>query len=206
MKIFSIALITLLVVITSSCGRVDLSEGTIDGIRYKETDTVTNYVKIEMNTNDIMLIELYPEVAPISVKNFQDLVKDKFYDGVNFHRVIAGFVIQAGIPKDETKTFDNIIGEFRRNGIDNDLSHKRGVISMARMGTATSGFDTASTQFFICHRDRPDLDELYAAFGMMLAGFETLDKIANVRTNERDEPISTQTIRNIRFIEIERKN
>jgi len=204
MKKFSIAIIALILMITTSCGSVDLSKGTIDGVSYIETSEVTNYVKIEMRNNDIMIIELYPDVAPISVANFKNLVKDKFFDGVIFHRVIEGFVIQAGIPTDESKEYENIKGEFRRNGVENDLSHKRGVISMARMGDDTTGFDTASTQFFIMHRDTPALDELYAAFGMLLAGFDTLDKIANTNTNDRDEPIASQTIRSIRFVEVEK--
>ena len=204
MRIFRIIIICLVLIVTSSCGRVDLSEGTIDGIKFKETDEVTNFVKIEMTTNDIKLIELFPDIAPISVRNFQNLVKDGFYDGVIFHRVIPGFVIQAGIPRNETREYDSIKGEFRRNGVENNISHERGVISMARMGDSTTGFDTASTQFFIMHRDNPDLDELYAAFGRMLTGFNTLDKIANVSTNQQDEPIATQTIRSIRFIEVEK--
>jgi len=204
MKKFSIAIIALILMITTSCGSVDLSKGTIDGVSYIETSEVTNYVKIEMRNNDIMIIELYPDVAPISVANFKNLVKDKFFDGVIFHRVIEGFVIQAGIPTDESKEYENIKGEFRRNGVENDLSHKRGVISMARMGDDITGFDSASTQFFIMHRDTPALDELYAAFGMLLAGFDTLDKIANTNTNDRDEPIASQTIRSIRFVEVEK--
>jgi len=191
--------------ITVSCAKkdeekdVDLSSGTLNGIEFTETREITNFVKIEMDDNSLILIELFPDIAPISVENFQNLVKDKFYDELVFHRVIEGFMIQTGQSNKETAT---IKGEFRRNGIDNELEHHRGVVSMARQGDENSGFDTASTQFFIVHQNASWLDEKYAAFGEMIAGFETLDSIATVETGPNDRPINPPTIRNIRFIEI----
>jgi len=146
-------------------------------------------VTIEMESGDIMRLELYPDVAPNTVANFISLVEDGFYDGLIFHRVIPRFMIQGGCPNG-TGTGGpgyNIVGEFRVNGYTNDLMHTRGVISMAR----AQGSNTGGCQFFVMHADAPHLDGKYAAFGKLLdeASYETLDKIAATRTNAQDKPL-----------------
>lgn len=206
MKKRLIILFSLLAILfVGGCGSKNpQTEGKIDNISYKETDEITNYVKIEMkNTGDIMLLELYPDIAPITVANFQKLVSEKFYDGLTFHRIIKGFMIQGGDPEGTGLggSEEKIKGEFRLNGIDNNLAHERGVISMARGNDR----DSASSQFFIVHETSPHLDGSYAAFGRMLAGFDTLDKIANVKTDGQDKPTTSQVIYSIRFITIEKE-
>lgn len=195
----------LAILFVGGCGSKNpQTEGKIDNISYKETDEITNYVKIEMkNTGDIMLLELYPDIAPITVANFQKLVSEKFYDGLTFHRIIKGFMIQGGDPNGDGSggSEEKIKGEFRLNGIDNNLAHERGVISMARGNDR----DSASSQFFIVHETSPHLDGSYAAFGRMLAGFDTLDKIANVKTDDKDRATTSQVIYSIRFITIEKE-
>ena len=206
MKKRLIILFSLLAILfVGGCGSKNpQTEGKIDNISYKETDEITNYVKIEMkNTGDIMLLELYPDIAPITVANFQKLVSEKFYDGLTFHRIIKGFMIQGGDPEGTGLggSEEKIKGEFRLNGIDNNLAHERGVISMARGNDR----DSASSQFFIVHETSPHLDGSYAAFGRMLAGFDTLDKIANVKIDGQDKPTTSQLIYSIRFITIEKE-
>ena len=127
-----------------------------------------------------MCAELYPDVAPITVENFMNLVRAKFFDGLIFHRVIPGFMIQGGgfDTNFEQKEARSIKGEFRANGVQNDLKHERGVLSMAR----TSAPNSASSQFFIMHARAPHLDGQYAAFGKVYEGLEVIDKIANVPT------------------------
>ncbi len=144
--------------------------------------------KINMKIKDLgdIKIELYKDVAPKTVENFLKLVNDKFYDGLTFHRVIKGFMIQGGCP-DGTGMGGpgwNIEGEFSSNGIPNDLKHTRGVISMAR----SQHPDSAGSQFFIMHKDSPHLDGLYAAFGKVTEGIEIVDQIADVKTNFSDKP------------------
>lgn len=201
--IIMFSLLTILFI--GGCGSKNpQTEGKIDNISYKETDEITNYVKIEMkNTGDIMLLELYPDIAPITVANFQKLVSEKFYDGLTFQRIIKGFMIQGGDPNGDGSggSEEKIKGEFRLNGIDNNLAHERGVISMARGNDR----DSASSQFFIVHETSPHLDGSYAAFGRMLTGFDTLDKIANVKTDDKDRPTTSQIIYSIRFITIEKE-
>ena len=142
---------------------------------------------ITMDSGKTMTLELYPEIAPITVDNFVKLAKDGFYDGLIFHRVIEGFMIQGGDP-DGTGMGGpghTIKGEFRSNGFaQNDIPHKRGVLSMAR----TMVKDSASSQFFIMHADAPHLDGQYAAFGKMTDGFDTLDEIATTGTDRMDRP------------------
>ena len=137
-------------------------------------------VTIEMENGDIIKAELYPEVAPNTVNNFISLVKNKFYDGVIFHRVIRGFMIQGGDPQGIGIGGPgySIKGEFRMNGVQNDLKHTRGVLSMARSMAPNS----AGSQFFIMHEDAPHLDGQYAAFGKVIEGMENVDKIANCMT------------------------
>ena len=165
---------------------------------FERTSEITNFVTIEMESGDKITIELYPQHAPISVENFKNLVSESFYDGIIFHRVIAGFMIQGGDPKGigiggSDKT---IKGEFRANGVNNTLSHKRGVVSMAR----TQVPDSASSQFFICHADATFLDGNYAAFGEVVEGIETVDKIAGVKTDFRDKPLFDQRMKEVYFV------
>ena len=136
-------------------------------------------VKIEVEGFGTMTLELYPEEAPITVKNFLDYVNDGFYDGLTFHRIYRGFMIQGGDPTGTGMgdgKLGKIKGEFRSNGVDNKISHERGVISMAR----TNVKDSATSQFFICHGDAKFLDGDYAAFGKLVDGYEVLDAIADV--------------------------
>ena len=144
-------------------------------------------------------LELDAEAAPITVENFLKLVKDEFYDGLIFHRVIAGFMIQGGDPTGTGMGGPGweIKGEFAMNGVKNPISHKRGVISMAR----SMDPDSAGSQFFIMHKDGEFLDGQYAAFGHVVSGIETVDEIAGVRTGRNDRPLEEQKIRSIRIVE-----
>ncbi len=166
---------------------------------YKESDTETNFVLIDVKDYGQIVVELYPEVAPITVENFKKLVSEKFYDGLIFHRVIEGFMIQGGgITEDyQQKKAAEIKGEFAENGIPNSLNHTRGVISMAR----TDVMDSATSQFFIMHQTTPALDGKYAAFGMVIEGIEVVDKIAAVSTDIYDMPYENVVINSIRFVE-----
>ncbi len=142
--------------------------------------------KITMQGGGEIKLELYPEIAPITVENFVSLAKDGFYDGLIFHRVIAGFMIQGGDPMGcgIGGSGKEIKGEFAANGVKNDLSHERGVISMARAQDP----DSASSQFFIMHADGKFLDGQYAAFGRVTDGMDVVDEIASVPTDMRDMP------------------
>ncbi len=166
---------------------------------YKKTDKVTNFVQIEMANGDKIVVELNEKEAPITVANFKSLVQSKFYDGLIFHRVIAGFMIQGGDPLGTGVGGSNkrIKGEFRLNGVNNGISHERGVISMAR----AQDFNSASSQFFICHADAKFLDGQYAAFGKVVEGMQTVDKIASVATNYNDRPLTEQKMKEVRFVE-----
>ncbi|MBE7092763.1 MAG: peptidylprolyl isomerase [Clostridiales bacterium] len=179
----------------------DTKEGEKENISFVETDEQTDYVKIEMMDGGIMIARLYPETAPITVSNFKKLVSENFYNGLTFHRVIKDFVIQTGDPTGlgTGGSKDKIKGEFGINGFNNNLSHKKGVLSMAR----TDNPDSASSQFFICHGDcRSSLDGKYAAFGELIAGFDVLDKIATTKTNLSDRPIIDQQISSIKFVNV----
>lgn len=143
-------------------------------------------VTIQMNSGNFIRIELYPDIAPITAANFIKLVKSGFYDGLTFHRIIPGFMIQGGDP-DGNGTGGpgwTIKGEFASNGVRNDLKHTRGVISMAR----TMDPDSAGSQFFIMHQDADYLDGEYAAFGKVIDGMDEVDRIASVRTDYNDAP------------------
>ena len=166
---------------------------------YNKTDKVTDLVKIEMENGDSIVIRLYPDVAPITVENFKNLVSENYYAGIIFHRVIAGFMIQGGDPTGTGMggSKKTIKGEFRANGVKNDLSHKRGVISMAR----TNVPDSASSQFFICHADATFLDGNYAAFGEVVEGIETVDAIAATKTDWSDKPYEEQKMKEVYFVE-----
>lgn len=154
--------------------------------------------RIVMDNNKEMIGELYPEIAPITVENFVELIKSNFYDGIIFHRVIKGFMIQGGDPTGTGMSgSDTIIkGEFTSNGFENNLKHTRGVLSMAR----TMDPNSASSQFFIMHQDSPHLDGQYAAFGKILEGLEVVDEIANTQTDYRDKPLVDQRIKTIEIL------
>ena len=143
-------------------------------------------VVIEMENGAEIKLELMPEAAPKTVANFEKLVKEGFYDGLTFHRVIPGFMIQGGDPLGNGMggAEENIVGEFRANGHNNPIKHERGVISMARAFNPNS----ASSQFFIMHADAPHLDGQYAAFGKVVSGIEAVDEIASIPTDYSDRP------------------
>lgn len=151
-----------------------------------------------MENGKEMEAELYPETAPETVANFVELIKEKFFDGIIFHRVIRGFMIQGGDPSGTGMggSPKKIRGEFLSNGFINELKHERGVLSMAR----TMDPDSASSQFFIMHQDAPHLDGQYAAFGRITKGLEVVDEIAETPTDYRDKPLSDQKIRTIELI------
>ncbi len=152
-------------------------------------------VTIEMENGDIIKAELYPETAPQTVDNFVTLVNNGFYDGLIFHRVIKGFMIQGGDPEGTGMGGPgySIKGEFAMNGVRNDLSHSKGVLSMARAQDPNSG----GSQFFIMHEDGPFLDGQYAAFGKVIEGQENVDKIACVMTNMSDRPVEEQKMKKV---------
>ncbi len=187
MKVLALFLSAIQLLTFASCGKGGNSQ------------MVSNKVKFEMENGKTMVVELYPDKAPITVKNFQKLVGEGFYDGLTFHRVISGFMIQGGDPEgtgmggsDET-----IKGEFAANGVDNDLKHERGVISMARSRMP----DSASSQFFICHADAPHLDGSYAAFGKVIEGIEVVVEIAAVETDYNDKPVEDVVMKKVYMIE-----
>ena len=150
---------------------------------------------IEMEDGGVITLELYPEVAPISVNNFISLANKGFYDGLIFHRVISGFMIQGGDPQGSGMGGPgySIKGEFSGNGVKNDLSHARGVLSMARAQNPNS----AGSQFFIMHADGPFLDGQYAAFGKVVEGIEVVDRIAAVKTDRMDKPKDPQRMKKV---------
>ena len=165
-------------------------------------------ILIEMSVKEhgVMKLELYPDIAPETVANFVDLVKQKFYDGLTFHRIMTGFMIQGGDPDGNGSggSKNTIKGEFMENGFYNALSHTRGVISMAR----SQDYNSASSQFFICHSDTAaySLDGKYAAFGKVIEGFDVLDSIANVEVvanfrGEMSVPVHTVYIDYVKVIE-----
>ena len=152
-------------------------------------------VTIEMESGAVMSGELYPEIAPNTVNNFIALANSGFYDGVVFHRVIPGFMIQGGCP-DGTGMGGpgwHIKGEFAANGVKNDLKHTRGVISMARAQMP----DSAGSQFFIMHEDAPYLDGQYAAFGKVIEGMDVVDEIADTETDYSDRPVKEQKMKRV---------
>lgn len=163
----------------------------------KRRDNMKNpIVTLTMTDGSVIKIELYPEVAPNTVRNFISLINEKFYDGLTFHRVISGFMIQGGCPQGNGMGGPDyqIKGEFSQNGFQNDLAHSRGVISMARAMSPNS----AGSQFFIMHQDAPHLDGAYAAFGMVIEGMDVVDKIAAVDTDYNDRPNVDQKIDTMR--------
>ena len=192
-KIICLALcLVLLCTALVSCGEKE---------KYDFSETPTNFVLIRVEGYGDIVVELYPDVAPITVDNFKNLVSENFYDGLIFHRIIKGFMIQGGGITEDYKEKDcpSIKGEFASNGVQNDLLHTRGVISMAR----TTVPDSASSQFFIMHEAAPHLDGDYAAFGKVVEGIEVVDKIASVKTDYYNMPYENVVIEFVRFINFE---
>lgn len=166
-------------------------------MNYKELlNDKNDKVTITLENGKEIKLELFKDVAPITVQNFLNLVDEKFYDGLIFHRVIEGFMIQGGDPTGTGMggSSKKIKGEFKINGVNNELNHTRGVISMARSYDNNS----ASSQFFIMHEDAPHLDGSYAAFGAVVCGIEHVDEIAKTKTDYNDRPIKEQKIKTIR--------
>lgn len=156
-------------------------------------------IKITMENGCEIIAELYPEIAPKTVENFEKLITEGFYDNKIFHRVIPGFMIQGGCPEGTGMGGPGytIEGEFTSNGFKNDLKHSRGVLSMARAMDPNS----AGSQFFIMVEDAPHLDGQYASFGKVIEGMECVDKIVSVKTNPNDKPLEPQVIKTVEIIE-----
>lgn len=183
--------------------------------RVTDTDEVTNYVRLNitytgndnaLHTEDIV-IRLFPDVAPETVANFKNLVSEGFYDGLTFHRIIDGFMIQGGDPEGTGYGgSDNTIkGEFTNNGFTNNLEHIKGVVSMARSGSTenpSAYYNTASSQFFIVHENSPHLNGDYAAFGFVMYGIQVVDSIAIIETDASDKPINPVTINYATFVNV----
>ena len=182
----------------------------LNELAMKKTDskllTGKHYVEINVKDYGIITLELDAEIAPITVTNFMDLVNSKFYDGLTFHRIMTGFMVQGGDPEGNGTggSNKNIKGEFKANGIENNISHVRGVISMAR---SSNGYNTASSQFFIVHEDSTFLDGQYAAFGKVVNGMEVVDELAKVEvidengTVEKDNQPIIESIKKLDVIE-----
>ena len=169
-------------------------------LEYKVVNEETNYVKIDTDKG-LIFVKLYPDVAPITVNNFKKLVNSNFYTNMIFHRVINNFMIQTGgfTMSGYKNTNETIKGEFLNNGVTNNLSHTRGVVSMAR---TDASMDSASSQFFIVQKNSTYLDGNYAAFGKVIAGMDVVDSIAIVKTDENDKPISNVKLNSITFVSI----
>lgn len=152
-------------------------------------------VTITMENGDMIKAELYPDIAPITVENFVKLVKEGFYDGLTFHRIISGFMIQGGCPNGNGTggPGHTIRGEFSMNGVKNDLKHTPGVLSMAR----SMAPDSAGSQFFIMHKTSPHLDGQYAAFGQVIEGMDVVNKLAEVATDYSDAPLEKQVMKSV---------
>ena len=195
-SIFLVLLMTFSIVAFSGCTK-DEQEPVDEEIQTQEEISKGNPIAvIKVKDFGEIKVELYPDKAPNTVNNFISLANKGFYDGLTFHRVISGFMIQGGCPEG-TGMGDpgySIKGEFSVNGVDNDLKHTRGVISMARAGYS---YDSAGSQFFIMHQDSPHLDGQYASFGMVTEGIEIVDQIASVSTNGNDKPFDDIVIESV---------
>lgn len=158
----------------------------------------TIQAELEMQDGGVIRLELYPDIAPLTVENFTELASKGFYDGLIFHRVISGFMIQGGDPTGTgySGSGETIKGEFSANGVENNLLHTRGVVSMARSNSP----DSASSQFFIVYQDSSHLNGLYAAFGKVVSGMEVVDKIASVKTNSANKPLENVTMKTVFFV------
>ncbi len=186
----------------TSCGEKEVLESVqeLEGQKYQITNKETNNVILELTDERKILLELYPDVAPITVKNFKKLVKEDFYDNIIFHRVVKDFVIQAGDGTSSGKKAQTIKGEFESNGVKNNLKHERGVLSMARTNVDKN---SASSQFFIMLEENANLDGDYAAFGRVLKGLDTVDSIGKVMVDKSDKPLKDITIKRMEFVKLQ---
>ena len=193
-KIISALLVAAMFLSLFSCGT---KKGNLTFTSAEELKGIKDVVKVEMGVKEYgeITLELYHDVAPKTVENFVTLVSEGFYDGLTFHRVVSGFMIQGGDPEGNGSggSENTIPGEFALNGFENNLSHERGVISMARANDPNS----ASSQFFICHGDSQSLDGSYAAFGKVVEGMDTVNAIANVKVGAADKPVNDVIIETI---------
>lgn len=189
--------------ILTACGSSQEDKQTVENteeesnekVDYSSAVTENPIVTITMNNDEKIVIELEPKVAPNTVANFISLIEEGYYDGLIFHRVIPGFMIQGGDPSGNGSGGPGytIAGEFTANGFENNLKHERGVISMARAQAP----DSAGSQFFIMAEDTPQLDGQYAAFGKVLEGMETVDAIVSVERDQRDKPLEDQQMKKV---------
>lgn len=199
MKKMKIVLLLICMFVFTGCKKEILSNTMqYEEITYQETNKKTNNVVINLENDKKILLELYPDVAPITVANFKKLVEENFYNDIIFHRVVKDFVIQAGDGTSLGRSATTIKGEFSANGVDNNLKHERGIISMAR----TSVMNSASSQFFIMLKDNTSLDGQYASFGRVIAGMDVVDEIGSVVTNSNDQPIKDIKIVSMEFIRV----
>ena len=198
MKKIIVLLLAALLLCTLACAKgtpaTEQKTETKEEIQVDKTHPVAT---ITMKDGGVIQFEMYPETAPESVKNFISLANSGFYDGLIFHRVITGFMIQGGDPKGNGSGGPGycIKGEFAVNGVKNDISHVRGVVSMARRSMP---YDSAGSQFFICHADSTFLDGQYAAFGRVISGLDVVDKIAKTTTDSKDKPYKDQIMQTVR--------
>lgn len=193
-KHYSILLLTFLFILTG-CGTTDNNQSNNGSTKPAQKIEDNPIVTIEMENNDLIKMELYPNVAPNTVNNFISLVESGFYDGLIFHRVIPDFMIQGGDPEGVGTGGPGytIKGEFEDNGFENSIKHERGIVSMAR----SQAPDSAGSQFFIMVADSNNLDGSYAAFGKVIEGMDAVDYIVNVKTDEQDKPKEDQKIKKV---------
>ena len=200
MKKIKLVVMILTIFFLVGCGKENLSEEKqYDGIAYQETNKRTNNVVINLENDKKIVLELYSDIAPITVKNFQKLVEDDFYNDIIFHRVVRDFVIQAGDGTSLGRNANTIKGEFSNNGINNSLLHEQGVISMAR---TTNNMNSASSQFFIMLKDNKSLDGDYAAFGRVIAGLDNVLEIGKVVVDKNDKPLKDIKILSMEFVRV----
>ena len=202
-RFFALALALIILSLTLvSCGGPDMTEIT-DISAYSKTDEKTDLVRFDVKDYGSFVIRLYPDIAPITVENFKNLVSESYYDGLYFHRVVRDFVIQTGDPTATGMggSKDEITGEFASNGIKNDLAHAHGIVSMARRGNDN---DSASSQFFVCLSDNSSVQNLdgdYAAFGYVVYGLDVVDAIGGVTVNNiTQRPLVNVIIESAYFI------
>lgn len=193
--------ISMLIVLLTLCACSDKNDNKGES-QLSNSDNKNPIVTIEMEDGGIIKAELYPEIAPNTVNNFISLINKGYYDGVIFHRVIPGFMIQGGDPQGTGRGGPGykIKGEFTNNSFTNNLKHTRGVLSMARQGNPynpKSAYDTAGSQFFIMVADAPHLDKDYASFGKVIEGMDVVDRIVSVNRNASDKPLKDQRMKKV---------